>query len=324
MSMSNIRSLVTGGTGFLGTNLVATLLATGREVLSVGRRPAKHAEQPSRFVSADITDLPHLKSVFRDFAPKEVIHLAAQTDFVTWSDPRGFYVNTEGTRHVIEASESSGAIRLIVASSHVVIRPEQREHNALNYAASKLAMEEVVKQANPSSLTWTIIRPCSIWGPWFGSPFREFFLRIARRKYFDLGQVDPPKRLGFVGNICFQISSLLDAPAEEVHGRTIYLADYETTTIRKWARLIAAELGVRPPRPVPEPVILAGARLGDLLQKFGYKNPPLTSFRLANMRTDTSVIPIDDIRSLAHPLPFTLEEGVKITVKWLRDRGLVR
>src|SRR5205807_1374680 len=84
------------------------------------------------------------------------------------------------------------------------------------------------------------------------------------------------------------------------------------------AELIADRLGVRRPRTLPEPLVRAGALAGDVLRGLGYRDPPLSSFRLANMRADTSAVPVAAIRAVAGPLPFTLAAGVERTIDWLR------
>ncbi|HEX4592342.1 MAG TPA: NAD(P)-dependent oxidoreductase [Gemmataceae bacterium] len=316
------RALLTGGTGFIGTNLTDALLAAGREVLVIARRPPRHQPHRRCFVEADVLDRDRLRRIVRDFGPTDIVHLAAQTDFVTWEDADGFRVNTEGTANVIRVAEEMPTVeRFVFASSHVVAgrRPTGRRV----YADSKRAGEEIVRGRPPHGPVWTIVRPCSIWGPWFGPPFRPFFLAIARGRYFHPGRVDPPKRTGFVGNICHQVIRLLDAPAPAVAGRTIYLADYEPIRIREWAELIARRMGRPILRTLPEPAVRAGALAGDLLQRLGVRNPPLSSHRLANMRLDTSDIPIDDIARIAGRLPFTLERGVDATVRWLRESRLV-
>ena len=63
-----------------------------------------------------------------------------------------------------------------------------------------------------------------------------------------------------------------------------------------------------------------GARLGDLLRLIGHPDPPLTSKRLANMRKDTSDVPLEVLREITGPLPHTMEQGVEETVRWLRER----
>ncbi len=137
----------------------------------------------------------------------------------------------------------------------------------------------------------------SIWGPWFGVPYRGFFLSIARGRYCHLGSVDPPRSFGYVGNVVEQILKLLEADAARIHKRVFYFSDYEQYSIRIWADTIGKHLGKPAIRTLPEPLVWTAARAGDL-ESGWLKNPPLTTFRLRNMRTDTSGVPMDETRAV--------------------------
>ncbi len=322
------RTLVTGGSGFLGTNLVAKLLESGREVLNVSRTPPRCSDHRPIFWQADVLDVGALNRVVRRFGPTEVVHLAAETDFVETHDLRGFEINTQGTRNIVDAvTREAGEARLLYASSNVVDRiaeassgREERQPDH-RYAASKLVAEGIVRYESPAAGTWCIVRPCYVWGPWFGEPFRDFFLAVARGRYLHLGSVDRPKLLGYVGNVTFEILRLLDAPRDRVHGKTFYLADYNPTTIRHWADLIAVRMGAARPRTLPEPLVGVAARAGDLLKAVGLRNPALTTTRLSNMRKDTTGAPIEPTREVVGPIPYSLEAGVEETLSWLRLQG---
>ena len=61
------------------------------------------------------------------------------------------------------------------------------------------------------------------------------------------------------------------------------------------------------------------AKIGDIAKFLGWKNPLLTSSRLKNMLTNL-IYDIDPL--VAEELPYTLKEGVQITVDWLRGYGV--
>src|SRR5262245_31610017 len=94
------RTLVTGGAGFIGTHLTTVLMATGREVLAIGRTPP-NTTRTAPFACVDVMDLQRLTAVIRDFAPTEIVHLAAATGFLTKEDAEGFRINSEGTRNIL-------------------------------------------------------------------------------------------------------------------------------------------------------------------------------------------------------------------------------
>ena len=316
------RTLVTGGSGFLGTHVVAALLASGREVRNVSQSPPRDGSERATFQRLDVRDEAAVEAAVRGFRPDEIVHLAARTDFVSRPDPEGFHVNVTGTANVAFAARRAGTRRFILASSNVVDWEPPGSAPSLLYGASKAAAERVIAGAGLAS--WCVVRPCYAWGPWFGAPFSGFFLAIAEGRYRHLGAASPPKLLGYAGNMAHQIVRLLDAPEDVVHARTFHLADDAPTTLRAFADLIARELGKGPPGSVPEPLALAAARAGDMLRALGLRDPPISSPRLANMRRSNIDIPIQATRDLVGPLPFSIEAGVAETVRWLGAQGLVR
>lgn len=179
---------------------------------------------------------------------------------------------------------------------------------------SKVEGEKIIKQAN-LSYTWAIIRPTSIWGPWFGEPYIKFFQIIKRRMYFHLGQRACKKTYGYVSNTIEQILAILFSEAEQIHKQVFYLGDYLPYDISVWADEIAKEYGLKIPT-IPFGAFKFLAKLGDCLKLFGIIFP-MTSFRLKNMTTD-NVLPLTLIRRIIPELPITRQEANKRTIDWLK------
>ncbi len=119
------RYFVTGGAGFIGSNLVDRLLANGDAVtvydnFSTGRREflAQARQQPGfQLVEGDLLDLPALKKAVagHDF----VFHLAANADvrFGTDHPHKDLEQNTIATYHVLEAMRANGVRRIAFSST---------------------------------------------------------------------------------------------------------------------------------------------------------------------------------------------------------------
>jgi nucleoside-diphosphate-sugar epimerase len=218
--------------------------------------------------------------------------------------------------------------RIVITSSQLVSEPgyamrhthDYRPHTM--YGESKVATERITFAWKNAPCPWVMARPTSIWGPWFDEPYRGFFLTIDRGRYFHQRGVDPRRSFGFVGNCIYQYIKLALAPADQVDGKVFYISDYEAVRVRDWANIIQREMGVSRVREIPVEAIAASARIGDLAKNLGWKNPPITSFRLKNLTSD-NIVDANATSNVVGELPYSIEEGVRMTVDWLKKQGLL-
>jgi UDP-glucose 4-epimerase len=153
-----LKAVVTGGAGFIGSNLADALTERGDEVtivdnLSTGKR--ENAEQAiaagARLVEADIRDAAALAELFEEVRPEVVFHFAAQIDVrkSVADTPLDATINVVGTINVLEAAKRVRA-RVVNSSTGGAIYGEGRiipapeDHPAepeAPYGQSKLAAE---------------------------------------------------------------------------------------------------------------------------------------------------------------------------------------
>ena len=271
----------------------------------------------------DIRDQRATNEVVRAFDPTDGIDLAARTDLE--ERPSDYSANTAGTRNLLAALGSvDPAPRLVAASTRLVCRSGYQPSSDHDYCPpnaygeSKVEMEKILRDSGYPG-AWSLVRPTGIWGPWFGT-FREFFIAVARGRYRHPAGADVVKSLGYVENTAHQIDFLLAAPEADVHSRVFYLADYEPVSIEDWAGRIQAATGGPAVKTASIPLLRVAATAGDALKLMGWKQPPLTRFRLRNMLTDV-VHDTEPIRRVVPELPFSLDAGVVRTAEWLRASG---
>lgn len=315
------KIIVTGGSGFIGSNLINQLLKKGCQIVQIDLKTTNNPTINNLLYYADINDFEKIIPIFRSFEPDMVVHLAARTD-LDGKNIDSYSTNTTGTLNIIEACKATTSVkRVIFTSSMLVCKPGYIPKHQTDYAPStvygesKVLMEKIIRKENPK-FEWSIIRPTSIWGPGFGVPYRNFFDMIIKKHYFHIGTKVCTKTYGYIGNVVHQIDSILNAPSEEIQGQVFYLGDYEPTNIKTWAEEIGSELGIKI-KTIPYPLIKVAALGGDILKQVGI-HFPMTSFRLKNMTTD-NIVDLSNTKKLASNLPFTRKEGVKKTLEWLKQ-----
>lgn len=320
------RYLVTGGSGFIGTNLVEAFRSEGHAVLNADVRPPMHPLHQKLWVSADLVNVDSLNTVFRDFSPTHVFHLGARTDLLgkSLSD---YAANTDGVSNIVRAARTCPSVRRVIyCSSRLVCKIGYQPNSATDYCPttaygeSKVQGEKIVRDAALSEHEWTIVRPTSLWGPWFGIPYRTFFDLVKKGRYVHPSGKIIRKSFGYVGNAVFQLRSIMHAAPRDVNGGLFYVGDYDPIEVRGFAEEIARAFGAPSIRQVPTVILSIAAVAGDLLQRIGYRNPPLTTFRLENLMTEM-VHDFVDLPRITGPLPYSVSSGVRDTVEWMRSYG---
>ena len=179
-----MRALVTGGAGFIGSNLVDALLDRGDSVtivddLSTGRRQNLDAAiaRGAALVELDILEAGPLNDLLATTAPELVFHLAAQVDVRrSVSDPvHDLAVNGSGTLNVLAAARACGAQRVVYSSTggaiygdtETIPTPESVEPAPLApYGQSKYAGEGYCRlYAELHGLGTTALRFANVYGP---------------------------------------------------------------------------------------------------------------------------------------------------------------
>lgn len=166
---------LTGGSGFLGRQLIADLVAAGYRVRALARSERAAASVRAlgaEAVAGDLDDVAAMQAGMAGCAA--AIHSAAKVE--QWGRWEDFLRDTvEGTQHVIAAARAAGVPRLVHVSTEAVLadgqpivdadetRPLPADPNGA-YPRSKGMAEQAVLAANDSALATVVVRPRFIWG----------------------------------------------------------------------------------------------------------------------------------------------------------------
>ena len=167
------QALVTGGGGFLGSNIVRMLLDKGITVHSLQRSDSPDLKKPGvEIIRGDISDR---DTVINAAQGCDVIfHVAAKAGI--WGDYDDYYqCNVTGTKNIIDACKAHNIQKLIYTSSPSVVFAGEDEENINEstpyaehfltaYQKTKALAEQMVLEANNETLATVALRPHLIWG----------------------------------------------------------------------------------------------------------------------------------------------------------------
>jgi nucleoside-diphosphate-sugar epimerase len=314
-----MRILVTGGSGFIGTNLMAFYLERGVPLLNIDWNPPLDPGQRPHWQEVDIMDEQAVEQAFAAFKPTHVVHLAARTDTDEPVDVDAYRQNHEGTRILLQVvKRHPGVERIIVTSTQFVCEAGYQPKHDLDfkpftvYGESKRRTEMVTREAG-LSCAWTIIRPTTIWGPW-SLRYRDVLFKVMRKGlYFHPGKGRVVRSYGYVGNVVWQIDRMLNAPRAVVDRQVYYVGD-RPFDLKEWVEVVSKELTGKPVRYIPTALIRMVAVGGDVL-KLLHIPFPITSGRFRSMTSDY-ITPMDKTIAAFGEAPYSIESGVKEMVRW--------
>ena len=189
-----MKVLITGGAGFVGSNIADKLLAQGDEVLVIdnyatGRRDNLPPHSNLTVIEGTIADAALVNKIFDDFKPDKVVHAAA-----SYKDPNNWEEDTRtnvvGSANIVQASERLNVKRLIYFQTalcyglHPIEQPITLEHplnpQGSSYAISKTAGEHYISL---SELDFLSFRLANAYGPRnISGPLPTFYHRLTNNK----------------------------------------------------------------------------------------------------------------------------------------------
>ena len=328
--MAGPRAFVTGGTGFLGLNLIEQLVAAGWQVTALHRTTSDLAEIgrfPVDLVGGDLTDPASLRRAMPQ-AADAVFHLAADTSVWARHDERQTRINVDGTRHLVEAALASGAKRFVHTSTWNVYGLEQGEireaspqlgsDSWINYNRSKFLAEEEVRQGIARGLDAVIINPAHILGRYDRRGWARLIIAAHERWL--------PGVPSGAGTFCHAEAVARAEIAAALRGRTgqNYLMSGADASFVELFRTINEVTGARVPlRPLPAVLFRLAARVDTGVAAVTGREPEITPEGVAVATARARVASDLAARELGYR-PSTLRAMVEDSWTWLRQAGLVR
>ncbi len=267
------RVLVTGGSGFLGINLIRYLLARGYGITNMDFAPFTYEDCKNdiRMMEEDIRNPDKVRAAMEGV--DMVVHCAAALPL--YSEEDILSTDVEGTRNVLAAAREAGVSRFVHISSTAVYGVPERhplyETDPLvgvgPYGKAKIRAEKVCEEFRKKGMVLTVIRPKSFIGPERLGVFALLYDWAYTGHNFPLlGGGNNLYQFMDVEDLCGAIESCLTLPEEKVN--TVFNIGAEVYgTLKEDFQAVLDEAG-KGKRMVSLPVGPA-LKLLKLLEKFG-------------------------------------------------------
>lgn len=323
-------AFVTGGTGFVGRNLIELLRTEGWDVIAVHRPSSRVAglrELGVDLREADVLDSSALMRAMPD-GVDAVFHAAAATG--TWSggNAQQTRTNVDGTRNVVEAALARKARRFVhtasvatYGTSAYTTRIDERTTSDagthwVNYLRTKWMGEQIVKQAAARGLDAVMLNPANIIGPHDTHNWSRLFKLVADGKLPGV----PPGR-GCWCDVRDVAHGHLMAALKGRSGENYLLGGVEASYFEV-TRLAADILGAKAPPAIPAVALRALARVNEWISAFTKREPDITP-EGAFMVCGTGVVDSSKAERELGYRSRPLRPMVEDTLAWMRSEGTI-
>jgi dihydroflavonol-4-reductase len=291
-----VDALVTGGTGFVGANLVRELLSDGASVRVLARKGGDRRALEGcavEIAEGDLLEVDSVRAAVRGV--RRVYHVAA--DYRLWApDPRVIYrANVDGTRNVLVAACEAGAERIVYTSTVGAVgipkdhtpgdesTPVSLQDMVGAYKASKFLAERVAEELAARGAPIVIVNPSAPVGPFDikPTPTGQMVVDFLRGKM--VASVDTGLNIVHVRDVAR--GHILAAERGRVGER--YILGTENLSLLDIFRRLARITGIRAPRfRVPYAVAWLAAVGMEGAARVTRRPPqvPLTAVRMARKR----------------------------------------
>jgi nucleoside-diphosphate-sugar epimerase len=320
-----MRAFVTGGSGFLGRNLIRTLRARGDEVRALARSDGASAAvsalgaEPFR---GDLRgDLDDSAELARGMNGCEVVFHGAASLLLWDRGDESERINVGGTERALAAAKSAGVKKFVHVSTEAVlvggppiIRADESwprpAHPIGAYPRTKGLAEERVLAANGAVQT-VIVRPRFIWGPDDTSVLPVAVEAVKSGLFRWVGGGRHLTSTCHVDNV---VHGMLLAAERAPGGQIYFLTDGEPTEMREFMTRLLASAGVTPSgKSIPRWLARAGAWSAETAWRLFHLagQPPITRAEIRLFGEEVTVVDDKARRELGYAPVVTREAGLR-------------
>jgi 3beta-hydroxy-delta5-steroid dehydrogenase/steroid delta-isomerase len=337
------RVLVTGGSGFVGANLVTELLDRGHEVRSFDRAPSPLPDHPRlQTVVGDITDVDDVTAAVEGI--DTVFHTAAIIDLMGGGSApareRSFAVNVGGTEKLVHAGRAAGVKRFVYTASNSVVMggqviaggdetlPYTNRFTDL-YTETKVAAEKFVLSQNGigedgAGMLTCSIRPSGIWGRGDQTMFRKLFESVLAGHVKVLVGSDKVKLdNSYVHNLIhgFILAGEHLVPGGTAPGQAYFINDGEPINMFEFSRPVVEACGQNWPRfRVPGRLVHVAMSAWQWLHfRFGLPKPLMEPLAVERIYLDNYFSVAKARRDLGYEPRFTTEQAMAECLPYYTD-----
>lgn len=327
-----MRILITGGTGFIGSQLALSSLEKGHSVKVLGQKNTEAESQNMKLIQdkgadvvlGSVTEKGVVSDILKEI--DIVFHLAAAQHEMNVPDKRYWDVNVEGTKNMLEASVNTRVKRFVHGSTIGVygsaLEGNIDENSTLKpnniYGRTKLEAEKMVLSFQ-DKLPVSIIRISETYGPG-DRRLLKLFKAIKKKVFFVIGNGCNIHHLIYIDDLIDGL--FIAATLEAANGKTFVLAGKESVTTTEMVEIIARQLNTKVPgfRAPLSLFLLVATILEVTLRPLGIQ-PPLHRRRMDFFRKSFSFSQEASFRTLRFIPKIGFSEGVKRTIRWYREFG---
>ena len=316
-----MKAFVTGGSGYVGRNLIRQLCARGDAVVALARSPVSMKAVGELGARAAPGDLDDIAAMQRGMAGCDtVFHAAAEVS--EWAPREQFWRgNVTGTENVLAAARAAGVKTFVHVGteaalcdgSPLVDVDESRPlpaHPLPRYPQTKAEAEKRVRAANAPGFCTVVVRPRLIWGNDDTSVLAALAAAVQAGRFMWMDGGHYPTSTTHVDNVC---EGLLLAAEKGRGGEVYFVTDGPPVELRGFITQLLATRGVDPgSKSLPKFVVLALATvtewLWDTLQLPG--PPPATRMAVRLFGEPVTVSDAKARRELGYRGAVSREQGL--------------